>query len=140
MALRLLFFLSNDPKLFAVIRQITGCGRIGCFIGRVYRMAPGSGHYDSCHSDTTDHRLIGMSVNLGSHSYDGGILRLREESTKRLLCEAVNTGPGDAIHIQVRPGILEHCVTSVEGTVFRNRHSPGGSNREPEFLSLLRLE
>jgi hypothetical protein len=134
-ALSLLLFLSNDPKLFDVIRQITGCDRIGCFVGRVYRMAPGAGHYDSWHDDTLEHRLIGMSVNLGAHSYDGGIFRLREASSKKLLCEAVNTGPGDAIVFRIARH-LEHCVTTVEGTEPKTAFA-GWFKSEPEFLSLL---
>jgi hypothetical protein len=133
--LSLLHFLSNAPTLFDVIRQMTGCGRIGCFIGRVYRMAPGAGHYDSWHSDTTDHRLIGMSVNLGAPSYAGGIFRLREASSKKILCEAVNTGPGDAIVFRIARH-LEHCVTAVEGTVPKTAFA-GWFKSEPEFLSLL---
>lgn len=133
--LSLLLFLSNDPTLFEVIRQVTGCGRIGCFIGRVYRMAPGAGHYDSWHSDTTDHRLIGMSVNLGADSYDGGIFRLREASSKKLLCEVGNTGPGDAIVFRIAKH-LEHCVTTVEGTQPKTAFA-GWFKSEPEFLSLL---
>ena len=133
--LSLLLFLSNDPKLFEVIRQVTRCGRIGCFTGRVYRMAPGAGHYDSWHSDAAEHRLIGMSVNLGSHSYDGGIFRLREASSKKLLCEVANTGPGDAIVFRIARH-LQHCVTTVEGTQPKTAFA-GWFKSEPEFLSLL---
>src|SRR5215207_9689618 len=63
-AIRLLFFLVNDPALFDVIRRITCCPRIGCFTGRVYRMVPGEGDYDTWHSDDIQQRLIGMSINL----------------------------------------------------------------------------
>ena len=135
MALSLLRFLSNDPKLFGVIRQITGCGRIGCFFGRVYRMVPGAGHYDSWHSDMTGNRLIGMSLNLGAHIYSGGVFRLREASSKKLLCEAANTGPGDAIVFRIAAH-LEHCVTTLEGTMPKTAFA-GWFQSEPEFLSLL---
>src|SRR5712692_3279358 len=47
----LLHFLANSPELFRIVEQITGCGRIGCFAGRVYRMLPGRHHHDSWHSD-----------------------------------------------------------------------------------------
>lgn len=133
--LSLLYFVSNDPRLFDVIRQITGCGRIGCFVGRVYRMVPGAGHYDSWHSDTLGNRLIGMSVNLGAHSYDGGVFRLREASSKKSLCETVNTGPGDAIVFRIATH-LEHCVTPLEGTMPKTAFA-GWFQSEPEFLSLL---
>src|SRR5262249_39008431 len=42
---------SNDAALFDAIDDLTGCGPIGCFEGRVYRLAPTEGHYDSWHSD-----------------------------------------------------------------------------------------
>ena len=133
--LSLLLFLSNDPKLFEVVRQVTRCDHIGSFMGRVYRMAPGAGHYDSWHSDTAAHRLIGMSVNLGAHSYDGGVFRLREVSSKKLLCEVANTGPGDAIVFRIAKH-LEHCVTTVEGTVPKTAFA-GWFKSEPEFRALL---
>ena len=134
-ALDLLHFLSNNPVLFGVVRQITGCSRIGCFLGRVYRMVPGAGHYDSWHSDTVAHRLVGMSVNLGTHVYDGGVFSLREASSKKLLCEAVNTGPGDAIAFRIAP-YLEHRVTPLEGTMPKTAFA-GWFHSEPQFLSLL---
>ena len=133
--LSLLYFVSNDPRLFDVIRQITGCGRIGCFVGRVYRMVPGAGHYDSWHGDTSGNRLIGMSVNLGAHSYDGGVFRMREANSRKLLCEAVNTGPGDAIVFRIATH-LEHCVTPLEGTMPKTAFA-GWFQSEPECLSLL---
>jgi len=34
--LSLLLFLSNDPKLFEVVRQVTRCGRIGSFMGSCF--------------------------------------------------------------------------------------------------------
>src|SRR5262245_45998072 len=51
LATGVLELLANDPQLFEAVRTVTGCGPIGCFHGRVYRMVPGSGHYDSWHSD-----------------------------------------------------------------------------------------
>src|SRR3954471_7197317 len=62
--LALLCLTMNDPSLFRVVEQITGCGTVRFFSGRVYVMRPGTGHYDSWHSDATDGRLIGMSLNL----------------------------------------------------------------------------
>jgi hypothetical protein len=36
----LVHFLLNDPALFELLQKSTGCGRIGRFYGRVYRMVP----------------------------------------------------------------------------------------------------
>ena len=53
-------FLMNDPALVTIISTITECGPIGCFAGRVYRLVPQSGHYDSWHSDVGQDRLIAL--------------------------------------------------------------------------------
>ena len=55
-ASHLLDFLVNDPGLFALIERIAGCGRVGSFIGRVYRALPNSSHFDNWHDDLVDER------------------------------------------------------------------------------------
>src|SRR5688500_2015065 len=60
----LMNFLLNDQSLFRLIQELTGCGHIGCFEGRFYRMLPEAGHYDSWHTDFSGHRLVAFSVNL----------------------------------------------------------------------------
>ena len=65
-------FLWNSPVLSAAVDRITGCGPIGCFEGRVYRMLPGRGHYDSWHSDVGEDRRVAMSENLSADRYQGG--------------------------------------------------------------------
>jgi hypothetical protein len=62
--LGLLTLVTNERRLFQAMEDLTGCGRIGCFEGRVYRMDPARGHYDSWHDDVTDTRLLALSVNL----------------------------------------------------------------------------
>jgi hypothetical protein len=133
--LDLLHFLANDHKLFTLVQQLTGCDHIGCFVGRIYRMVPGSGHYDSWHSDTRDHRLIGLSLNLGTPGYEGGVFQLRERRSKDILCEVANTGSGDAILFRIA-GDLIHQVTPVEGTTPKTAFA-GWFHARPEFLSLL---
>ena len=134
-ALDLLHFLGNDERLFTLVQQLTGCSRIGCFLGRIYRMVPGSGHYDSWHADAIDHRLIGMSVNLGAQRYNGGLFQLRECRSPEILCEVANTGPGDAILFRIANQLV-HQVTAVEGTIPKTAFA-GWFRSEPEFRSLL---
>ena len=98
--------------MFQMVQQVTGCGPIGCFTGRVYRMLPGPGHYDSWHTDAIEHRIVGMSVNLGRGMYTGGVFQLRELRSQKLLSEVANTGPGDAILFRISPD-LAHRVTPV---------------------------
>ena len=112
----LVHFLLNDPTLFEILQKITGCGRIGRFYGRVYRMVPGAGHYDSWHDDAFDNRMITISINLSRESYRGGLLQIRERRCQRFVHEVANTGFGDAIVFRV-DGALQHRVTDVEGDV-----------------------
>jgi len=137
-ALTLLYFLSNDRRFFRLVQELTGCDRIGAFIGRVYRMVPGSGHYDSWHSDNVADRMIGMSVNLGSQAYTGGVFQLRKRDSTETLAEMPNTGAGDAILFRIA-GHVEHRVTAVEGTVPKTAFA-GWFVSEPDFLSLLSPE
>ena len=114
--LRALWFVANDPNLFEFVREISGCGPIGCFEGRVYKMDPSLGHYDSWHDDVFDDRLIAMSINIGSARYEGGVLQIREIGSAAAPLEAPNPGYGDAILFRVAPH-LEHQVSQVRGTV-----------------------
>jgi hypothetical protein len=135
--LSFLYFLANDPEVFRMVQQITGCGPLGCFTGRVYRMSPGPGHYDSWHSDALEHRVIGMSVNLGRGIYTGGIFQLRDLRSQKMLTEVANTGPGDAILFQISSD-LAHRVTPVDGTTDKTAFA-GWFRSEPAFLSLLKV-
>jgi 2OG-Fe(II) oxygenase superfamily len=134
-ALNLLNFLTNDDRFFHLVEQLTGCGPIGTFVGRVYRMIPGSGHYDSWHSDFVEHRMIGMSLNLSDDEYSGGVFQLRPKESDAILIEAPNTGAGDAILFRIASDIV-HRVTEVEGTVPKTAFA-GWFVSEPKFLDLL---
>jgi hypothetical protein len=105
----------NDPKLFSVIRRVTGCGPIGCFNGRLYRMVARPGLDLTWHDDVTEDRRVAISVNLSHARYHGGTLQLRERS--RGVCgEVPNLGFGDAIIFRVAEH-LEHCLTPIAGKV-----------------------
>jgi hypothetical protein len=134
-ALNLLNFLTNDVRFFQLVERLTGCGPIGTFVGRVYRMIPGSGHYDSWHSDCVEHRMIGMSINLSDDVYSGGVFQLRYKESAAILIEAPNTGAGDAILFRIAADIV-HRVTAVEGTVSKTAFA-GWFVSEPKFLDLL---
>jgi len=135
-ALDLLYFLTNDPRVFQVVQELTRCNPIGGFVGRIYRMVPGTGHYDSWHSDCLDHRMIGLSINLGAETYAGGVFQLRERGSEAILTEAPNTGAGDAILFRIA-GHIEHRVTAVEGSVPKTAFA-GWFVSEPNFMELLR--
>ena len=115
-AYRLLLFLANDSKFFDKIQKITGCDDIGCFSGRVYRMVPGQGHYDSWHSDIDgkNGRLIAMSINLSKEVYDGGSLQIRQGESGKIIYEIENVGFGDAIIFRL-DSCLQHRLTTLKG-------------------------
>jgi 2OG-Fe(II) oxygenase superfamily len=115
-AANLLAFLTNDPGLFQLIREITGCDPISWYAGRIYRMLPGPEHAGHWHDDALDGRMLAMTVNLGQAPYSGGILELREKSSEKVIDQVTNTGPGDALVFRVDPS-LEHRVSAVEGDV-----------------------
>ena len=136
-AVRLMFFLVNDPALFDIVRQLTGCARIGCFTGRIYRMIPGSDDYDTWHSDVIQDRMIGMSVNLGD-AYEGGVFQLRDRGGGALICEAPNVVPGDAILFRIDRR-LEHWITPMAGAAPKTAFA-GWFRSAPEFMSLMDRE
>jgi len=129
-------FLANDPQLFEVIQQITGCGRIGCFDGRVYRMVPGSQHYDSWHDDMIEHRMIGMSINLSPKVYSGGIFQIHNRNSLQIIHETANTGFGDGIIFRLAPH-LQHRITEVDGSVPKTAFA-GWFRSEPDFYADLK--
>lgn len=133
-AVRMLFFLVNDPALYAHVRRVTGCARIGCFTGRVYRMVPAAGDYDTWHSDLIQDRMVGMSINLGP-PYDGGVFQLRDSTTGQMLAEAPNVGPGDAILFRI-DAALEHWITPMTGDTPKTAFA-GWFRATPEFMNLV---
>ena len=111
-AVGLLHFLVNDPAVFRLVEQVSGVRGLSFFVGRVYRMLAGSGHYDSWHTDVGNDHQIGMSVNLGAEPYEGGVFQIRRPDGEP--ASLPNTGPGDAILFAIADG-LEHRVTPMQG-------------------------
>lgn len=111
----LLSFLVNDLELFRLIEEITGCPKIGRFTGRVYRMSPNLGHYDSWHDDTFNNRLVAMSINLSSEVYSGGRLQMKDVRSGKMVQEISYTGFGEGVIFRIAP-YLQHRVTEVKGS------------------------
>jgi hypothetical protein len=131
----LLHVLLNSEELFDVVEQVTGCGRIGCFEGRVYRVIPGCGHRDCWHSDMGRHRLVAMSVNLSRRRYRGGILQMRSAKSGRVLRDVPNLGFGDGILFRIADG-LEHRITDMEGTTAKTAFA-GWFHSKPSFRKIV---
>jgi len=140
-----LVLLLNNPRLFKIIEQITGCGQIGCLRGRIYRIVPGANPHDEInnyreiltgwHTDLNGTRRVALSINLNTEPYRGGVFRLRETKTGRMLCELINSGFGNAILFRIDER-LEHHVSEVEGTVTKTAFS-GWFESEPDYRTLL---
>jgi len=111
----LLHLVVNDPTLFGLVERVSGCAHIRSFVGRVYRRASGRGHFDGWHGDQTDPgRLVGMSINLSTETYLGGVFEIRDVHTRRVLGSLANVGFGDAILFRLSDD-LEHRVGDVRG-------------------------
>jgi hypothetical protein len=130
-----LLLLLNNPQLFKIIDQITGCGHVGCFRGRIYRNLPGANHHVAWHTDLNETRLVALTVNLNEETYKGGVLTIREAKSRRILCELPNSGFGDAILFRIDKR-LEHRVSDVEGSVAKTALA-GWFESGPDYRKLL---
>lgn len=130
-AINLLQFVINAPRFLEAISEITGCGSMTWFDGRIYRM--GDSHTDEWHNDAVEDRLVAMSLNLSPRGFEGGLFEMRERKSGRMLVEIANTGLGDAILFRISKD-LEHRVTDVQPgepkTAFAGWFSAGQSLRE----------
>jgi hypothetical protein len=135
--LHALHLLLNNPRLFAAIRQITGCGPIGSFAGRIYRNLPSPEYRLDWHDDMhTPHRLVGFSMSLTPGSLEGGLFRLRRKSTGEILAEVAHSRPGNA-HIFRIDSAIEHCVTPVRGELPRTSFA-GWFQSSPDLETFIR--
>jgi hypothetical protein len=131
-----LYVLMNDPKLFRVIRRVTGCGPIGCFTSRLYQMVARPGQAFTWHDDMANDRKVAISINLSDARYHGGTLQIRERP--RGVCEVVpNLGFGDAIIFRV----AEHLETASPRSKERFQRPPlaDGSVRDRGTLRCIRI-
>lgn len=114
-ALGLISFLVNDPVMLRFVEAISGRPALTRFIGRIYSRLPGV-HGDAWHDDLRPDRLVGMSINLSTGVYEGGVFEIRETDTQRPLGAIANTGFGDAILFPIDDA-LQHRVSPLAGAV-----------------------
>lgn len=134
----LLNFLINSQTMFDTVQRITGCGKIGMFQGRVYRMLPVSDHYDTWHDDLVFNRMIAMSINLTRKSYSGGTVQFRERESEKIINEVHNNRLGDAMIFRLAP-FLQHRVTPIKGSIPRTAFA-GWFESAPDYRSWLESE
>ena len=127
--------LLNTPKLFRVIEAITGCERIACFSGRIYRRPPSPDYFNRWHTDMNgEGRMIALSVNLSRSSFRGGATEIRLSSSLEVIARINNTVPGDAIIFLIDDS-LHHRVGRVEGN-FAKTALAGWFRSKPDPQSL----
>ena len=115
-------FLMNAPELIRLAEDVTGCGHIGAFFGRIYRLMPGTDQGHDWHGDIQFGRQLGVSVNITEGVFTGGLLQLRDIASGRILSELSNTGPGDCVIFRLGEDI-EHRVLPVTGDVMRQAYA-----------------
>lgn len=138
-AFNLLHLVTNTPEFLGLVREMTGCDAITRFEGRVYRMIPGTDHYDSWHSDALGGRLVGMSLNLGVRPCVGGALQLRQREGTDILREIRNPVPGDAVLFRISEELM-HRVERVEGTEPRTAFAGWFVQGGADYFSMVRGE
>lgn len=135
-ALLALVFLTNGVQFLAVAHALTGCGPFNWFDGRVYRMAPGDGHYDDWHDDWGDGRRVALSLNLNRRPYEGGHLHIRRADGQGPTIQVPNTNPGDAVLFRLSTEFV-HRVDAVQGREPKTAFAGWFNNIEPDLLTRL---
>lgn len=105
--------LLNNPKLFKLIEHLTDCEEIGNFTGRMHRSMPDENHLIEWHDDNSNHRLVGITLELSDEKYRGGKFQLRETKSTKIIREISDTNPGDAFIFRISPD-LQHRLTVLE--------------------------
>jgi hypothetical protein len=135
-SMSLLNFLCNNRLIFETIEAITGCGRLGCFVGKIYRMEPNGDHFDTWHSDFLEDRKIGLTINLSEEAFDGGSLEIRDRNSEQILSRVTRTGFGDGVIFRIAD-YLEHRRTPVEGR-FAKTAFAGWFKSRPDLTEILK--
>jgi hypothetical protein len=136
-ALNVLHFVLNLPDFRNLIQEITGCGPLRRFRGRIYRMTAAAGHYDDWHDDNFDKRLVGISLNLSPRAFCGGLFQLRERESQHILAEIANTGRGSALIFRIADE-LQHRISDMEGDEPKTAFAGWFRPERPEFFAELR--
>lgn len=125
-------FLLNDPALHAFVSEVTGCGPIGCYQGRIYRM--GSEHRAEWHNDVYETRLVALTINVSERPFEGGGVAIRHLPSGDVH-EAPAPGIGDALIFRIGED-LTHRNTDIVGEGKKTAIA-GWFRREPQFADRL---
>jgi hypothetical protein len=131
-AFDLMEFLLNDGALHAAIVSITGCGPIGCYQGRIYRM--GADHVAEWHNDVVDTRLVALTINVSPSPYSGGGVAIRHLPTGQVT-DVPAPAIGDGLVFRIGAD-LTHRNAAIVGPAAKTAVA-GWFRREPSFKELL---
>ncbi len=112
--------LMNTNEYLDAIRYITGLDNIKSFSGRIYKLDASDDCFDNWHNDivSKEGRLVGLSLNLSSNSYEGGHFMIKEKNQENIIKEISYKDWGSA-HIFRIDKKLVHKVSKVTGEVPR---------------------
>ncbi|MGN6398635.1 MAG: 2OG-Fe(II) oxygenase [Mucilaginibacter sp.] len=125
-------FIINNPGLFSILQELTGCGSIGNFVGRIHRSQEGEQHGIDWHGDNSDNRLLAMTLGLGTCDYSGGKLQMRETGSEKIIREFGHINAGDAVIFKISPG-LQHRLTVLD--TGQRTVGVGWFRSEPDFAT-----
>lgn len=107
-------FLMNDPRFISFVRKFSGIRRLRAFRGRIYKLEPRFRDYMNWHDDYVDGRRVGITINLSTRPYTGGLLRVRQKGSKKGPTRLPNKSFGNAILFLLSRKV-EHSVSPVRG-------------------------
>lgn len=119
-ALGVLALVMRDPRLFAFVERVTGCGPIGRITGGVYRSLPLK-HELTWHGDQDvdargrPRRVAAMTVNLSPKPFRGGALMVKRTDSPRVIAVERYKRAGEAMLMDIDDG-LRHRATKVLGS------------------------
>jgi hypothetical protein len=100
-------------------------------------MTAAASHYDKWHDDNIENRVIGMSINLSTEPYSGGLFQLRLRESGRILTEIANIGRGDALLFKISAN-LQHRVSDIEGDKSKTAFAGWFLSNSPQLFDEIR--
>ncbi len=114
----ILNFYLNHPKVINTMKVISQHSDLNSFHGRIYKFEENGDCFDTWHNDLSkevkDTILIGLSVNLSSLPFEGGVFKIRNRDSQELLSSIKHEKWGGAHFFRISPQ-LEHMVENVSG-------------------------
>jgi len=106
------------PDFLRWVEAATGCGAIGGIEGMLVETRPGGTDHLDWHRDTMIDTALGLTIHLGSESYDGGAFELRDVGGSDLRFRHAGAQRGDVLLFDVDHA-FEHRVMPVRSGAAR---------------------